>query len=85
MRIKTLLATEPLPNCVVAFSMTPPALADQFEVGAPPVARRLEAIAALQERGWPIGLRFDPLIYDRAYEERYRDLFALVFAQGPPR
>ena len=39
-RIKTLLATQPLPNCVVAFSMTPPALADQFEVGTPPVARR---------------------------------------------
>ena len=37
-RIKTLLAIEPLPSCVVAFSMTPPALADQFEVGAPPVA-----------------------------------------------
>ena len=80
-RIKTLLATEPLPNCVVALSMTPPALADQFEVGAPPVARRLEAIAALQERGWPIGLRFDPLLYDCAYEEHYRDLFSLVFSK----
>ena len=28
-----------------------------------------------------MGLRFDPLIYDRAYEERYRDLFALVFSK----
>lgn len=80
-RTKTLLATQALPNCVVAFSMTPPALADKFETGAPSVARRLEAIVALQECGWPIGLRFDPLIYDRDYQLRYRDLFAQVFAQ----
>ena len=49
------------------------------------MARRLEAIAALQERGWPIGLRFDPLIYDHAYEERYRDLFASRVLQDAPR
>ena len=79
-RTKTLLAAEALRNCVVAFSMTPPTIAAQFEAGTPPVARRLEAIAALQERGWPIGLRFDPLVYDRDYQRRYLDLFAQVFA-----
>ena len=36
-------------------------------------------------RGWPIGLRFDPLIYDRAYEERYRDLVRPRVLQGAPR
>ena len=79
-RTKSLLTTQSLSNCVVAFSMTPPALASEFEAGAPPVSRRLEAIAALQQRGWPIGLRFDPLIYDRDYQTRYRDLFAQVFS-----
>ena len=79
-RTKTLLQRPALPNCVVAFSMTPPALASEFEAGAPPVSQRLKAIAALQERGWPIGLRFDPLIYDAEYQTRYEDLFAQVFA-----
>ena len=79
-RTKSLLTTQSLSNCVVAFSMTPPALASEFEAGAPPVFRRLEAIAALQQRGWPIGLRFDPLIYDRDCQTRYRDLFAQVFS-----
>ena len=79
-RTKSLLTTQSLSNCVVAFSMTPPALASEFEAGAPPVSRRLKVIAALQERGWPIGLRFDPLIYDRDYQTRYRDLFAQVFS-----
>lgn len=80
-RIKTLLAAQALPNCVVAFSMTPPDLAAQFEEGAPPVGRRLKAMEKLQDCGWPLGLRFDPLIYDRDYQARYRDLFAQVFAR----
>ena len=83
-RTKTLLASQALPNCVVAFSMTPTALADLFELGAPPVAQRIAAMIALQEQGWPVGLRFDPLIYDREYQQHYRDLFAFVFSQIRP-
>jgi len=79
-RTKTLLQTQALQNCVVAFSMTPQSLAAEFEIGAPSIIRRLEAIAALQEHGWPIGLRFDPLIYDRDYQTRYSELFDQVFA-----
>ena len=83
-RIQTLRDTAPLANCVVAFSMPPPELAARFEVGAPPVARRLEALTTLQEQGWPIGLRFDPLIYDHNYQPHYRNLFAQVFARVRP-
>jgi spore photoproduct lyase len=78
-RLHPLLGTRPLPNCIVAFSLTPPPVADGFEVGAPPVHRRLEAMAQIQERGWPLGVRFDPLILHANYQEHYRQLFAVVF------
>ena len=83
-RIKPLLQGQALANCVVAFSATPPAVAAELEVGAPPVGRRLAAMRQLQRRGWPLGLRFDPLIYHQGWKEHYRRLFADAFAAVDP-
>lgn len=70
---------EALPNVVVAFSVSPPRVAESVEHGAPPVARRIDALAKLAERGWPIGLRIDPLIAAPDFEEGYRKLIASIF------
>lgn len=75
---------EPMPRCIVAFSMTPEPISLALEHGVPPLARRLEAAARLQRRGWPIGLRFDPLVYTPDFKKQYRDLFDQVFAQLDP-
>lgn len=82
-RIKPLLASEPWPRCVVAFSFTPQEVSTTLEHGVPSVARRLQAMAKLAERGWSLGLRFDPLIWVSDFKERYRDLFQQVFAAVP--
>ncbi len=78
-QIRSLLAQEPLPNCVVAYSFTPPAIAAALEHGAPPVGSRIRALRRLQERGWLIGLRFDPLIYHDSALAQYQALFARIF------
>ncbi len=80
-RITDLLTSDALPNCIVAFSMTPPLVAAALEAGTPPVQRRLGAMQQLQEHGWPVGLRFDPLILHENYQEHYAQLFATVFAR----
>ncbi len=80
-RIHSLLARTPLDNCVVAFSLTPSAIADGLEVNTPPVTKRIEALGMLADRGWPIGLRFDPLLYHRNWRKNYRNLFKAVFAR----
>jgi spore photoproduct lyase len=80
-RTRSLLQRKALKNCVVAFSLSPDPIAKALEHGAPPVARRLEALAELAARGWPIGLRFDPLIYHRNWRANYRELFAQTFAR----
>ena len=73
-----LLEREPHDRCVVAYSLSPEATARELEHGAPSVARRLEALSRLQQHGWPIGLRFDPLVYTPDAAERYRQLFEQV-------
>ncbi len=74
-QIRTLLNIEPLGNCVLAWSFTPTEIATALEHKAPPIERRMEAITKLQDKGWRIGLRFDPLIYSGEYKSRYQKLF----------
>ena len=80
-QIRTLLDTESMPNCIVAFSLSPEPLAEALEHKAPSLQKRLDALDKLQQAGWPIGLRFDPIIYCDDYEKIYIDFFEHVFAR----
>ncbi len=80
-QIRTLLKRPPLPNVVVAFSFTPGSVAAALEHRVPAVERRIEAMAALQEQGWPLGLRLDPLIFTEDYRDLYTTLLAKIFAR----
>lgn len=80
-QIRTLLDIEPLPNCVVAFSLSPAEVVEMLEHKTPSLARRIEALQKLQSQGWRTGLRFDPLIYESNYRESYSQLFEMVFSQ----
>ena len=79
-QVRSLLNRQPLSNCVVAFSLSPDAIARKVEAKAPSLQRRLDALIKVQAQGWQIGLRFDPLIYTSDYREQYQQLFAQVFA-----
>jgi len=84
-RIQSLRQRKALANCVVAFSLAPQATATALEHGAPPIARRLEALGELADQGWPIGLRFDPLVYHKDWRKHYAELFAQTFARVSPK
>jgi spore photoproduct lyase len=79
-QIRGLLNREVLPQCVVAFSLSPESVAEKVEAKAPGLAKRIEAAAKLQQQGWPIGLRFDPLIYQHNYRSQYQRFFEQVFS-----
>jgi DNA repair photolyase len=83
-QIRELLKREPLNNCVIAFSFTPDKIAKALEHKAPDVNKRLQAILDLQEAGWQIGLRFDPLIYTKEYKAEYTELFNEIFSRVKP-
>ncbi len=78
-QVRSLLRTEPLPNCVVAFSFTPKEISAALENGVPSVEKRIDAMVRLQRQGWRLGLRFDPVIYHQDYRAHYRRLFTDLF------
>ena len=76
--LKPLMA-QPLSNVVVAYSLTPASIGEEYEEKTPPLRRRLEALKQLQDSGWPVGLRFDPIIYNTGYREEYIRFYDEVF------
>ncbi len=79
-----LLKQPPQSNCIVAFSLTPRVISNSLEHKTPPLQRRLKALQQLQKQGWPIGLRFDPVIYCDNFQEHYRTFFQDVFQAVDP-
>ena len=78
---RALLKRKAIKNCVVAFSFTPDEIATALEHKVPAVKKRLQAIVELQQSGWIIGLRFDPLIYTDNFKQQYNELFSFIFEQ----
>jgi len=73
---------EPVPNVIVAFTMTPDVIAREIEHGAPSFAKRLNRVESLSKQGWVVGLRLDPLIpwpgFERLYSEMLNEIFSRV-------
>ncbi len=80
-QIRTLLAHQAITNCVVAFSFTPEECSTSLEHGVPSIDKRIEAMEKLQQNGWKLGLRFDPVIYHHDYMEQYKRLFTKIFSR----
>jgi len=83
-QIRSLINHQPQDNVVVASSLSPEAVAAEVEHGAPPVAKRIDALKKLQQHGWRIGLRFDPIIWHQEYLENYQQMINDVFQQLDP-
>lgn len=80
-QIRCLLDRDPMDNAVVAYSLTPDKTAKALEHKAPNIEKRIDAMEALQQQGWKLGLRFDPLIYSSDFETEYAELFQQVFSR----
>jgi len=88
-QIRVLQANEPAPNIVTAFSFTPQPYSEQWEAKVPALDKRIDAARQLQQQGWPIGLRFDPILIaadqDEAdFQHTYRRLFQHLFSRLDP-
>jgi spore photoproduct lyase len=77
--VRALLQHSPFKNCVVAFSFTPQAISQQVEYKVPDLSKRLQALRAVAEHGWSVGLRFDPLIYASNFKTLYSELIQHIF------
>ena len=83
-QVRSLLRREPLARVVTAFSFTDRVAHRRLEHGVPPTARRLDAMRRLQQAGWPVGLRLDPVIYHDDYRREFQRLLERLFAVIDP-
>ena len=69
---------------IIAMSLTPEIISQNIEHKVAPMQKRLAALKACADAGWPIGLRFDPVILFEGWETHYKALFESVFSLIPP-
>lgn len=78
--IRSLLEQKPAENVVVAFSFLPERIASSVDYLTPLYAKRLQALEQVSASGWPIGLRFDPLILSDDFEQLYPAMIEQIFS-----
>lgn len=69
----------PASQVIFAFTLSPQAVIDAYEHGAPSLARRISCAALAQSRGFSVRLCFDPVLYVPDWERHYDDMLSLVF------
>jgi len=55
------------------------------EVGTAPLRERIEAASKCQEKGYPLGFHFDPLIYHEGWEKEYQGTIDQLFKKNDPK
>ncbi len=71
-------------HTVIAWSMNNAAVSRKFEIGAPSFRRRLAAAKKVQEAGYPLRIRLDPIVPFHGWKEAYADTIKEVFAEVAP-
>jgi len=67
-------AKDPPANIVVSWSLNPSPLIRGEERLTPSLDQRLQALAAVQAKGYAVGVHFDPLVLFPGWREHYREL-----------
>jgi spore photoproduct lyase len=78
--ITRLFERKPAENIIIAYSLNPEEVVKKVEKQAPSLAERLLSMKTLAQKGWKIGLRFDPLIYHEGFQKNYKELFEKIFS-----
>jgi spore photoproduct lyase len=74
-----------LPNdrCILAWTLSPPEVAEKYEKLTPTPEQRIQAIKQCMDRGWPVRLCFDPVLRIENWETVYVSFFKEVFKRLP--
>ncbi len=72
-------------HTVVSWSVNPEGVCGEFEGGAPPLARRLDAARRCQEAGYPIRFLIMPILPVADWRRHYAELVEAIFAATRPQ
>lgn len=72
-------------HTIVAWSLAPQKVIDDFERGTTSLKRRLEAAKRCLSWGYPLAFHLDPIIHYPGWEDDYRGLIEELFRQIDPK
>ena len=82
--VDNLLNASPVPrNVVVSWSLNPDPLCRWEEHGAPGLSARMSALIAVAEKGYRVGIHFDPMIAVSAWKKWYPALVDEIMDRVP--
>jgi spore photoproduct lyase len=71
-------------HTIVAWSINNEMVSRKFEVGAPPFKRRLEAAHKVQDAGYPLRIRLDPIFPFDGWKNAYSETIEKIFDRVSP-
>lgn len=83
--IANLQKLDPKGRTVVSWSLAPERVVQSEELKCASLADRLKAARDLQDRGFPIGLHLDPLLFGPDWKREYGELVAVLAATLDPK
>ena len=78
-QIRALIKQPVNERVVTAFSFSDAHSHKKLEHGVPSIQKRIRAMKQLQQAGWPVGLRLDPLVYHQRFKESFTELLDNIF------
>lgn len=76
--------TNPPPNVVPSWTLSPERVACAIEHNTPGLSERLEAARRCQEAGYTVGVRLDPIIVYEGWETEYQSMIEQIFTVLTP-
>lgn len=71
-------------HTIVAWSMNNESVSRKFEIGAPPFLRRLNAAQKVQDVGYPVRVRLDPIVPFDGWQKAYAKTVKIIFENIRP-
>ncbi len=68
-------------HTIIAWSMNNERVSRKYEIGAPPFERRLGAAVKVQEVGYPVRIRLDPIVPFEGWQEAYSETIKQIFSK----
>ena len=70
---------------VFSWSLNPTKMIEEEETRTASLQERMDAAKRCQERGYPIGFHFDPIIYHEGWEKGYQETILSLFKRIDPK
>ena len=83
--IDSLLGLDHRGKTVVSWSLNPPGRIEKEEMRTASLKERIGAARRCQEKGYPLGFHFDPILYYEGWEEDYQETIRQLFGQIDPK